>query len=251
MNNYNPFSLSGKTVLITGASSGIGQATAVECSRAGADLVINARNEERLRKCKDLLMGGVNCKTIIADLTVDDDMDALVEALPELDGAVVCAGIGQTMPVKMAKPEMIKRIFETNFFANVELVRLLFKKKKLRRGASVVVLASIGGTRIFENGGMMYGTSKAALNSFVKFAAKEFAPRMVRVNALCPGMVETPLIHDGGNDAELADYVAKYPLGRFGRPEEIAYAAIYLLSEASAWVTGTSIIIDGGSTINS
>lgn len=249
MNEYNPFSLKGKTILVTGASSGIGRATAVECSRMGARVIISARNEQRLKETLDKLDGKERGHEMItADLTDAGQMEHLIGSLPELDGVVVCAGIGHRSPVKMTKPEDIRRLFDTNFFASEELVRLLFKKKLLAREASVVILASVAGNYILEPGNMAYGTTKAAINAFMKFAAKEFAPRLVRVNSICPGMVETPLI--GHDKVEQQAYIeAKYPLKRFGRPEEVAYTAVYLLSDATKWMTGSSILIDGGSTL--
>jgi NAD(P)-dependent dehydrogenase (short-subunit alcohol dehydrogenase family) len=154
------------------------------------------------------------------------------------------------MPVKMAKREKIDSVFEINFFAPVELLRLLYSKKKLKSMSSVVLIDSIAGSFNFSTGKVLYGTSKAALNSFMKYAANEFAAKRIRVNSICPGMVETPLIHHGGiSDEQLKNYESTYPLGRFGKPEDIAYAAIYLLSDASVWVTGTSLVVDGGCTL--
>lgn len=143
-------------------------------------------------------------------------------------------------------------MFAINFYALVELLRQLYKKKKLKKSASVVIISSIGGLYLYEPGNVTYGTSKAALNSFMKYAAKEYAARMIRVNSICPGMIETPLIHRGVfTEEQLQAYMDNYPLKRFGQPEEVAYASVYLLSDAARWVTGTSLVIDGGSTIKS
>ena len=243
----NPFSLKEKTILVTGASSGIGQTIAIECSKIGANMVINGRNKERLNQTA-MAIGIESCQQIQADLTIDADLEKLVEEVPQLDGLVLCTGKAWTMPVKMASPEKLLDIFNTNFIAQTELLRLLIKKKKLNNSASVVIISSVGGNFVFETGQVMYGVSKAALNSYMRFAANEFAAKKIRVNCICPGMIDTPMIHRGTfTEEQLKVYLEKYPLGRFGQPEDVASASIYLLSNAAEWVTGTTIIVDGGS----
>lgn len=252
MEMYNPYSLEGKTVFVTGASSGIGKCTAIEASKLGATVVITARDEQRLQETFNSLegLGSREHKQIIADLTNEMQMNSLLEALPQIDGVVLCAGKGLTLPIQFASRDKFDDIFNVNFFAPVELLRLLFKKKKLNKESSAVLLASLGGTQIFSGGNGIYGASKAALNTVMKFAAKEFATRKVRVNSICPGMVDTPLIHRGTvSEEQLEEDKKRYPLGRYGKPEDIAYAAIYLLSDASSWVTGQSMILDGGISI--
>lgn len=243
---YNPFSLSGKTILVTGASSGIGRATAVECSKMGAVCIITGRNAERLQETFAALEGDGH-RQYLADLTEQNDIESLVGQLSPLDGAVLCAGIGMTVPVQFASRDKFDKIFNTNFFSQAELIRLLYKKKVLKNAASVVLIASIGGITSFNYGNGIYGASKAALNSYMKYCAFEFAGRKIRVNSICPGMVETPLIvRSSITEEQNKQYIAKYPLKRLGTPEEIAYGAIYLLSDASAWITGTSLFIEGG-----
>lgn len=247
---YNPFSLEGKTVLVTGASSGIGKQIAIECSRLGATVIITARNQERLQQTFDELAAGAGHKQIIADLTVQADIDALVAACPEINGIALCSGIGLTLPMQFATREKMDDVFNTNFFAPFELLRLLYKKKKIQKQGAVVVLSSLGGTHIFSGSNGVYGASKAALNSAMMFCAKEFASRKIRVNCICPGMVDTPLIHRGTvSDEQLKENEKLYPLGRYGHPEDIAYAAVYLLSDAASWVTGQSLVLDGGISI--
>lgn len=248
MTDYNPFSLERKTILVTGASSGIGRATAVACSKMGAAVILTARNEKRLLETNLLI--NKECTIYPADLTSEQDREKLISQIPEIDGVVLCAGQTQTIPVKFAKRDKFTSPFEINFFALVELNRMLFSKKKLKKEASVVIISSIGGLRIFNSGNMIYGTSKAALDSYMKYAAREFSTRSIRVNSICPGMVETPLIHAGVyTEEQLEEDVKRYPLGRFGKPEDIANAVIYLLSDASSWVTGHGLVIDGGVTI--
>ena len=243
---YNPFSLSGKTILVTGASSGIGRATAIECSKMGAKLVITGRNENRLTDTYSKLEGEGH-SMLIGDLTVHEDIERLVEALPKLDGTVLCAGVGMNILIPFATREKVERVYDVNFFSQIDLLRLLVKKKILNKNSSVVPISSIGGIKEFTYGHAIYGSSKAALRSWMKFASKEFGIKKIRVNVICPGMVETPLIHRGTiTEEQLQEDAKKYPLGRYGKPEEIAYGAVYLLSDASAWITGISLIIDGG-----
>ena len=252
MSFFNPYSLEGKTILISGASSGIGRATAIAASKMGAVVVITARDENRLKETFDSLEHADNRahKMIIADLTNPDQLDYLIAETPSIDGLVLCAGKGLTLPIQFATREKFDDIFSINFFAPVELMRLLYKKKKIAKNASLVLLSSLGGTQIFSGGNGIYGASKSALNSIMKFAAKEFSSRKVRVNSICPGMVDTPLIHRGTiTEEQLLEDQKRYPLGRYGKPEDIAYAAIYLLSDASSWVTGQALVLDGGLSI--
>lgn len=249
---YNPFSLEGKTILVTGASSGIGRATAIECSRLGANVVLSARNAGRLEETL-VAMDGDKAKHQIcpADITVSQELDRLVDIVPQLDGLVLSSGrSGTGLPIKFEKREKINPVFETNFFAPLELMRSLFKTKKLKDGSSVVTIASIGGVKAFATGNGDYGATKAALNSIMKFAAKEFAPKGIRVNCICPGMIQTPMVEACEfSEEQIKSDIEKYPLKRYGKPEEVAYGVVYLLSDATVWVTGTELFIDGGVTI--
>ena len=245
---YNPFTLKGKTILVTGASSGIGQATAIECAQMGAEVVITGRDTERLQATADLV-GNLKAQ-IAADLTNQEDVERLVASLPPLDGAVLCAGNSTTLPLQFGSREKFDEMFNVNFFAPVELLRLMYKKKVLQKGSSVVLIASIGGTHSFMPGNGVYGASKAALNSLMKYAAREYASRKIRVNSICPGMVDTPLIHRGTiTEEQLAEDAKRYPLGRYGKPDDIANGVVYLLSDASSWLTGHDLVIDGGFSI--
>lgn len=247
----NLFSLDGKTVLVTGASSGIGKKTAIMCSHMGARVIVTARNADRLSETFGQLNADVDGHAmILADMTVKDDIDRLLSELPALDGLVLCAGNSTTLPLQFGSRDKFDSMFDVNFFAPVELLRLLYKKKILAKGASVVMIASIGGTHSFMPGNGVYGASKAALNSIMKYAAREYSSRRVRVNSICPGMVDTPLIHRGTiTEEQLAEDCKKYPLGRYGRPEDIASGVVYLLSDAACWVTGHDLVIDGGFSI--
>ena len=242
---YNPYSLENKTILITGASSGIGRATAVECSKLGAKVVITARNEDRLKETFNMLDGDGH-SIIVADLTNEDDVKSLATQCPPLDGVVSNAGVSISKPITFYAQKDIDLVFGANTFAPMCLNRWLLKKKKINNNGSIVFTSSAAAfLSTIANG--IYGTSKAALTSYMKYCAKELATKRIRANAIHPGMVETGLIHGGAiSEENLEAEKMNYPLGRFGKPEEIAWAIIYLLSDASAWVTGASIVIDGG-----
>lgn len=245
MNEYNPFTLIGKTILVTGASSGIGKATAIECSRMGAKVVLTARNEERLKETISQMVGGPH-SYVVADITIEEDIKNLASVISSLDGFVCNAGVGVVKPVPFYKHDMISTVFEPNLFAPMLLVKHLLKQKKLNKGSSIVFTSSISSRRSTPGNGI-YAASKAALTSYMKTCAVELAPKGIRANALLPGMVETKLIAPGAIDAEdLEKDKQRYLLKRYGKPQEIGYAMIYLLSDASSWVTGTELVIDGG-----
>ena len=247
----NPFSLAGKKILVTGASSGIGKAIAIECSKMGGEMCVTARNEERLTATMEALDGPRELHNmILADLTNQEELENLVAQMDNIDGLVLCSGMGMTFPVQFCTRDKFDKIFDVNLFAPIELLRLLYKKKKLKKSASVVVIASIGGPRRITPGNAVYGASKVALNAVMKYSAREFSARMIRVNSILPGMVETPLIRRGTiTEEQYQKDMETYPLKRYGKPEDIAYAAIYLLSNASDWVTGQEFVIDGGCTL--
>lgn len=250
--SYNPFTLSGKTILITGASSGIGQRTAIECSKMGATLIITGRNELRLQETMDELdtSMGQEHRQIIADITTVEGQKSIVGEVSGLDGFISCAGKVLTLPAQFASRDHIDDVFLVNFLSPVELLRQFYKKKIFKKRASVVVISALSGIERFSSRNSVYGASKAALSSFMKFCALEFASREIRVNCVCPGMVDTPLIHNGSiTEEQLKADEDTYPLKRYGKPEDIAYMIVYLLSDAASWVTGQNFIIDGGSSI--
>lgn len=241
----NPFALREKKILILGASSGIGRQTAIRCCEDGAEVILLARSEEGLRETASLCEG--RSSIFAVDVTIPEQLESLVKELPSVDGVVLCAGKGLTLPVAFCSRDKFDELFEVNFFATVELVRLLYKKKRINQGGSVVVITSMGGLDVYSGGNAIYGASKAALDSFMKFAAKEFAARKIRVNTIRPGMIDTPFIHRGTiSDEQLQENAAKYPLKRYGQPDDVACAAQYLLSDAASWVTGSSLVVDGG-----
>lgn len=249
MNNWeSSFGLKGKKVLITGASSGIGKATAILCAHLGADLIITGRNEERLSETETIIRSlNDNISSFCGDLTNVGFIESIIKTVSNIDGLVLCAGKGLTLPVQFCSRNGFNDIFETNFFGSTELMIYLYKKRKINKGGSIVGIASMGGTQVFSGGNSIYGASKAALVSYLKFAAKEFAPRKIRVNTICPGMIDTPLIHRGEVTEEQFQLdMQRYPLKRYGKPEDVAYSVAFLLSDASSWITGSSLVIDGG-----
>lgn len=246
--SYNPFSLEGKTILVTGASSGIGQSCAIEASKMGAKIIACGRSKERLDQTMSLLEGDNN-HIFNGDLIDQTTIENLVNDVPMLDGVVFSAGKGLTIPFPFSDRDKLDSVFNINFFSPIELLRLLTKKKKLNKNSSVVFISSIGGNFKFAPGNGAYGASKAALKSLAHSCAIELAPKKIRVNCICPGMVNTPLIKRGTiSEEQLQKDAERYPLKRYGEPEDIAYGAVYLLSDASSWVTGTAIVIDGGIT---
>ena len=246
---YNPFSLEGKTILVTGASSGIGRATAVECSKLGATVVITGRNEARLQETVSMMEGDTH-QIIIADLATDDGVQSLVDNSPKLDGLVNNAGYTHTMLTNFINREALSQQLEVNTIAPILLFQRLLKAKKIGKGASVVFTASISGLYCAGLGNVLYSTSKSAINGFVKNAALDLASRNIRINAVAPGMVDTH-IYDAGtiSEEQLEAERQRYPMKRFGKPEEVAYAIIYLLSDASSFTTGSTIVLDGGFTL--
>ena len=241
---FNPFSLQGKTILVTGASAGIGKATAISCAKMGAQVVITARNEERLNATLTEMPG--NNLAVKADLTCASDVDSLVAKLPKLDGVVKCAGVGSRVPCKMISAENIAEVMQPNFEAPVLLQTALLKAKKINKEASIVFIASRAANAP-SIGNAVYSASKGAILSYAKCLSLELAPRLIRVNCICPAMVWTNLIFEGGVTEEaLHAEEQKYPLKRYGTPEDVANLCIYLLSDASSWMTGSAIDLTGG-----
>ena len=245
MSDFNPFSLQGKTILVTGASSGIGHAIAIACSRMGANIIANGRNVEKLEATISDMEGNGNA-IMPADLTKAEVVKAMVSQLPKLDGIVHCAGIGHRMPAKLLTESEIDRVMETNFKSAILLQTELMNGKKLNKDGSVVFIASAA-PQMPSFGNAVYSASKAAIIGYAKCLSLELAPRGIRVNCICPAMVWTDLImQEGVGREELEQAQQKYPLKRYGKPEDVANLAIYLLSDASQWMTNSCIDITGG-----
>lgn len=242
---FNPFSLVEKTILVTGASSGIGKAIAITCAKMGATVIITGRNIERLNETLSLMPAGEH-ELISADLTKADAVDALVDKVPKLDGLVQCAGVGSRVLCKNINKLDLENVFMPNIEAPILLQAALLSKKKINKAASIVYIASRAASAP-SIGNATYSATKGAIISYAKCLALELAPRLIRVNCICPGMVWTELIQKEGVDREQLEQAEQtYPLKRFGQPEDIANLTIYLLSDASSWMTGSSLDISGG-----
>ena len=240
----NSFSLQGKTILVTGASSGIGRAIAIACSQQGANVVLNGRNQERMQATFEALSGEGH-QIIAADLTIAEQRGALAEQVPVLDGVVHCAGIGSRVLCKMLEEQDVSRVMQANFEAPVLLQAQLLREKKIAKEASIVFIASAAAT-MPSIGNAIYSASKAATIAYAKCLAQELANRKIRVNCISPAMVWTDLALVGATEEQLREAEQNYPLKRYAQPEDITGAAIYLLSDASSWVTGSNMELTGG-----
>ena len=247
----NPFSLQGKCILVTGASSGIGRGIAIACAQMGAKVVLSGRNEDRLQETLSFMTGEGHL-ILCGDLNSDETRKEIVDTMPGFNGIVYCAGISQIQMAKSMDKPSLESIFNTNVFSPLLLNTLLLKKKKIQKNSSIIFISSISGVYRSQIGEGGYGATKAALTGFVKSLALELSSQGIRVNTIHPGVVETPLLEVSNStfgEEELEALRQKYPLKRFGKPEDIAYCAVYLLSDASNWMTGSSILIDGGFTL--
>lgn len=240
----NSFSLQGKTILVTGASSGIGRAIAIACSQQGARVILNGRNQLRLQATLETLSGEGH-QIIAADLVDTAQRQALAEQVPVLDGVVHCAGIGSRVLCKMLEEQDVNRVMQANFKAPVLLQAQLLREKKIAKEASIVFIASAAAT-MPSVGNAIYSASKAATIAYAKCLAQELANRKIRVNCISPAMVWTDLALVGATEEQLRDAEQNYPLKRYAQPEDITGAAIYLLSDASSWVTSSNMELTGG-----
>ena len=249
---FNPFSLEGKTILVTGASSGLGRGIAIQCSKMGAKLIINGRNVERLQETISL-MEGEGHLAICADIATQEGIEKIATDVPKLDGYVNSAGIPSLISLKNISREYMDNILNVNTIAPITLTALLLKKKKLVKKSSIVIIGSINGCCIGNAGSSPYSASKGALSGFIKAAALELAPRGTRINTISPGLVPTSILGQTEQmyTSQQLEEIMKpdYPLNRLGEIDDIANGAVYLLSDASEWVTGINLIIDGGYTI--
>ncbi|MES2515237.1 MAG: SDR family oxidoreductase [Bacteroidota bacterium] len=241
-----------KTILITGASSGIGKATAVLFSQMGANVVITARNEASLTATfNELSTSGAHIK-IIADLTNAADIKNLVKSLPvAIDGFVHCCGKVLPVPVKFIKESQMQDVFGVNYFSAVNLMTELLTAKKINNNSSIAFISSVSTLHAYF-GGAPYISSKAALEGYAKTLALELAPKKIRVNVLQPALVRTAIfdstINAAIDDEKMNALVNTYPLG-IGEPVDVANALAFFISDASKWITGSSLKMDGGLTL--
>jgi NAD(P)-dependent dehydrogenase (short-subunit alcohol dehydrogenase family) len=242
------FQLNDKTILVTGGSSGIGRQTAITISQMGGKVIVSARRADELDKTLSMLSGDGHSK-IVADLTDEAQIDQLVDQLNPIDGLVHSSGIVKPMPVKFINRKHIDEMYGINYIGPVLLTGKLFKKKKIAAGASIVFMSSIS-SHYAHKGGALYTGSKAGLNTYSKVIALEYSMKKIRSNVISAAMVKTPLFDEAEQAVTvemMEKHGASYPLG-FGEPEDVANTAVFLLSNASKWITGTHIVMDGGLT---
>ena len=247
----NSFSLKNKNILITGASSGIGRQCAITFSQLGANVILIARNKGRLKETYNKLDKG-NHLIISQDITeynkLEEVVNTAVDKIGKISGFVHSAGIEMTLPLRNMQPSYYEKMFSVNVIAGFELAKIISKKKYLyKNGASFVFISSVMGI-LGQLGKIGYCSSKGSLISGVKAMALELASKKIRVNCILPGVVETEMSNEMFqklSEESKKNIVDMHPLG-LGKPEDIAYACAYLLSDSARWVTGANLIIDGG-----
>lgn len=241
----NPAAMTDKTILVTGASSGIGKEIALLCASLGAKVCAVGRNSFRLNQTVEAL-DGTGHQAHICDLTSQSDLQTLVDNLPQLHGVVHCAGIGSRVICKNIEQSDIDAVFTVNTFAPMLLQSALLREKKITKSASIVFIASMAPDKPTA-GNAIYSASKAAIIAYAKVLAVELAQRLIRVNCVSPAMIWTDLITaDGIDEYTLKEDQNNYLLKRYGQPADVANLVAYLLSDVSSWMTGENIHITGG-----
>jgi NAD(P)-dependent dehydrogenase (short-subunit alcohol dehydrogenase family) len=243
-----PFSLSGRRLLVTGASSGLGRAIATACAARGATVLLAGRDVDRLKASCEAL-AGTGHAIVSADLVEAEGRDRVVAQCGALDGVVHSAGISRLSPIRMATPQHLSDVWRINYEAPILLTQKLLAKNQVAANGSILFLSSIAAF-IGVAGVGVYSGTKAALIATMRCLAMEVVKRGIRVNCLAPALVETPLLEATETVvANMDAQKAAYPLG-FGKPEDVANAAVFYLSSASRWITGTTLVMDGGLTIS-
>lgn len=250
---FNPFSLVGKKILVTGASSGIGRQCAIDFSKAGAQVLLIARNTNRL--CETLeMMEGKGHGFVSLDLTDFDRIPKCIEDYVfengKFDGLVNCAGISTTLPLKQMNAGKVNEFLNVNVTSAIELTREVAKVKNMHTGGSIIFFSSIMGC-VGETGKSLYSLTKGALIAASRSLACELAKRRIRVNCVSPGAILTPINANLPHmtDPDLRNKLEDKHLLGLGQTSDISNGCIYLLSDASRWVTGQNLIIDGGYTV--
>ncbi|QGQ98475.1 SDR family oxidoreductase [Paenibacillus psychroresistens] len=250
----NPFTLQDKLILITGASSGIGRKTAEILSNQGAIVVLVGRNEEQLSKTLEQTKNPDKHFIEVFDLTQTDEISGWIKGLSKkigkpFNGFVHCAGLHQTIPIRVIKKKHMEEEMSLNLYAGIAIMKGFSSKNICVKGSSYVFISSVMGL-VGESGVISYSASKGAVIAAVKSAAIELSSLQIRVNSISPGIVQTEMAADIFSSIPKEQYelvLKKHPLG-FGSPEDVAYATVYLLSDAARWITGTNLIVDGGYT---
>ena len=248
---HSPFSLKNKNIMITGASSGIGKQCAISCSQMGANVVLIARNEQRLKETYQKLAPGnhlIFCQDITEYNKLKDIVTEAVSKVGQLAGFVHSAGIEITLPARSMDSKKYEQLFATNVISGFEIAKIISGKKFIdTQRASFVFIASISSI-IGGRGLVGYSASKGALTAGMRSLSLELAPRNITVNCISAGYILTDLVKEALSkfgDKHLENRLRKYPLGA-GQTEDVANACVFLLSDAAKWITGTNLIVDGG-----
>lgn len=244
----NPFGLENKTILVLGAGSGIGRATALQCAVLGANVILSGRKIENLNQTFSLLYNDGNKSHLVMPLDINHEeiWDSALADIPNIDGIALCAGVASMQPFNFIKKEDIQNIFQTNFYGQVLLVQYLLKKKKLNKSSSVVFVSSVDGNLKVHAGNSIYSATKSALVGMARNMAIDLVPKKIRVNCVLPGTTDTAMIRtDNVTEEELLQAASKTPFHRFAQPEEIANAIVFLLSDAASYISGTELVVDG------
>lgn len=248
---FNPFSLEGKRVLVTGASSGFGHAIALSCARMGAEVIATGRNVERLGRTLEQLneISPLAHRGVIAELTEARGREAVVEALEgDIHGLVHNAATGSLCATRQMSQQHLHALYLSNVEAPMLLTQAVLKNNRIAADGSILFISSISAYSAMAGVGGYSGT-KAALIAMARCLALEVSKRRIRVNCLAPGQANTPMLEGTRRATVTVDEQLKlYPLG-VGEPEDIANAAIFMLSGASRWITGTTLVLDGGLTL--
>ncbi|HPR74247.1 MAG TPA: SDR family oxidoreductase [Bacteroidales bacterium] len=252
MSILSPFSLVGKTLIVTGASSGIGRQCAISCARLGASVAVFGRDPERLNETLGSMDEPGKHMVCAVDLLeydkVGDIVREIVRQKGRIEGLINCAGISTTLPINSLSTHKMEYFMQTNVFASVNITRHTVKSVNFsQEGGSVIFISSVMGVT-GENGKTLYSMTKGALVAAVKSMALELAPRKIRVNSISPGVVESPMSRSAvysSDEESLNKIKSHHPLG-LGQVDDVANACIFLLSDASRWITGTNLIVDGG-----
>ncbi|WP_295526928.1 SDR family oxidoreductase [uncultured Pseudacidovorax sp.] len=242
-----PFSLAGKRILVTGASSGIGRQTAIACAQQGAQVIVTGRDTARLAATAEALAGEGHVQ-LVADLTVPEQLTALAEQCGAIDGVVHAAGISRLVPLRMLKQAHLDEMFGHNVYAPILLTKELLARRRLQAKGSIVFVSAVA-SHVGPLASSAYSASKAALLGCMRSLGLEVAKQGIRVNCIAPGYVRTPMLDGlatGGLNTD--DYAALAPLG-MGEPQDVALAAVFYLADASRWITRNYFVIDGGLTV--
>lgn len=249
---FNPLDLSGKLILVTGASSGIGRATAIVLSRLGASVILSGRRDEQLRETVSFMDSTAQHHIEPLDLNAIDAIPAWMQRLcttygAGLAGVVHSAGVGSALPVRSITWTKADEVMSINAYASMALLRgVATKGVSLADGCSVVLISSVSAL-IGWPGKTVYGAAKAALHGIAKSASLELAPKRIRVNCLAPAWVDTPMLRTALAEfpAGIADLESRQVLGAIPA-EDVGVAAAYLLSDSARFVTGTTLVVNGG-----